>query len=144
MVRRQSCSNIFALVHIFFIIDNAFITSTLSLKKISQINQMNRQNVLSNIPIDKHVRLTSKSKTHKKRQWKYHILVVSCISNEKYNANIMNMINIDIQHVMIHVINTCILLSVLIDKEPFYFHQVCISSPHRVYFRPKHKERWYK
>lgn len=133
MVRRQSCSNIFALVH-FFIIDNAFITSTLSLKKISQINQMNWQKVLFNVPIDKHIGLTSKVKHIKKRQWKYHILVVSCISNEKYNTNIMNMINIDIQHVMIHVINTCILFSVLIDKEPFYFHQVCISSPHHVHF----------
>lgn len=50
----------------FFIIDNAFITSTLSLKKISQINQMNRQNVLSDIPIDKHIGLTSKVKHIKK------------------------------------------------------------------------------
>lgn len=42
---------------------------------------MNWQSVLSNIPIDKHEGLTSNDKTHK-RQLKYHILAVSCISNE--------------------------------------------------------------
>lgn len=60
---------------------------------------MNWQNVLSDIPIDKHVRLTSKSKTHKK----------AMISNEKYITNIMNMINIDIQHGMIHDCNKYII-----------------------------------
>lgn len=130
MVRRQSCPIYFALGHFFywqFIYNKHFI-----FKKYIANQSIDSAKSSIKIPIDKHVRLTSKSKTYKKRQWKYHILVVSCISNEKYNTNIMNMINIDIQHVMIHVINTS--FSVLIDKEPFYFHQVCISSPHHVHF----------
>lgn len=61
---RPSCSNIYALMHFCFI-DNAYIISTLSLKIISQINQMNWQSDLLHEPILEDIRLTVNTTTHK-------------------------------------------------------------------------------
>lgn len=115
-------------------------------KKILQTNPMNWQSVLLNVPIDKHVGLTSNNKTHK-RQLKYHILAVSCISNENNNANIMNMINIDIQHRMI--INRWFPLQTMMNQfwltmSRFTFTKFVFLAHTMYIFRPEQKQRWYK